>query len=72
MMVINFWELYTKKLIFLHQRLDFKYSKLSSSYMLSVEDPLMAPVMSSVALYWSDSSLAWKDSLNALPYIISP
>ena len=45
-----------KKLIFLYQRLDFKDSKPSSSYIFSVEDPLMAPVMASVALYSSDYS----------------
>ena len=61
-----------KKLIFLYQRLDLKDSKPSSSKILSVEDPLMAVVMASVALYWSDSSLAWKESLNVLSYIISP
>ena len=32
----------------------------------------MAPVMASVALYSGDSSLALKDSLNALSYIMSP
>ena len=60
-----------KKLIFLYQSLDFKDSKPSSSHIFSVEDPLIAPVMASVALFWSDSSLAWKDSLNFLSYIIS-
>ena len=29
----------------------------------------MAPVIVSVALYWSDSSLAWKDLWNALSYV---
>ena len=38
--------------------------------MFSVEDPLMTPVMA--IRDWSDSTLAWKDSLNALSYIISP
>ena len=61
-----------KKLIFLYQRLDFRDSKPSSSEIFSVEDPFMAPVMASVALYCSDSSLAGKDSLNVLSYIISP
>ena len=49
----------------------FKDSEPSSSHISSVEDPLIAPVMASVALFWSDSSLAWKDSLNFLSYIIS-
>ena len=40
-----------KKLIFLYQHLDFKESKLSSSYIFSVEYPLIAPGMASVALY---------------------
>ena len=58
--------LYKIRLFFQYQRIDFKDSKPSFSYLFSVEDPLVAPVMASVALYWSDSSLAWKDSLNAL------
>ena len=64
--VIHFWKLYTKKIIFLYQRLGFDDSKPSSPYIFSVEDLLMAPLMANVALYWSDSSLAWKDSLNPL------
>ena len=70
MVVFHFWELYIKKLIFLNQRLDLTKVphdfKPSSSWIFSVEDPLMTPAMVSVALYWSDYSLLWKDSLNAL------
>ena len=40
-----------EKLVFLYQRLDFKDSKQSFSCIFSVEDPLMALVMVSVALY---------------------
>ena len=57
------------KIIILYQRLDFKVSKPSFSYILLVEHPLMAPVMTSAVLHWSDSSLAWKVSLNPLSYI---
>ena len=64
----SFLRTFYEKHIFLYQRLDSKDAKPS----FSVEDPLMAPVMANVALYWGDSSLAWKNSLNALSRIISP
>ena len=40
-----------KKLILLYQCLDFEDSKPSSSYIFSVEDFLMTPVLASVVLY---------------------
>ena len=61
-----------KKRIFLNQSLDFKDSNPGSSQIFSVEDPLIDPVMTSVALYWNDTNLAWNNLLNALSYVICP
>ena len=38
---------------------------------LDISIVFITQIMANVALYWSDSSLMWKDSLNALSYITS-
>ena len=48
---------------FLDQCLDLKDSKPSSWHSLSVEVPLIAPVVVKHELYWADWSWSWKAEL---------
>ena len=61
------WVLYIlkKRHSFLYQRLCWRDSKPSYGYILSLDIPLMAPVIAKAALYCRNSTFLWKELLRA-------
>ena len=48
---------------FLHKLQNLRRSKPTSRYNLSLEIPLLAPIIARQPLHWIDSSLSWKELL---------